>query len=210
LLYSDLIASQQCISPFQTSHVLSKNTTCSGYECTKNWLGGRYKGGGLNPRRNRPSNPAGKYWHIEQRQRNPNFDPSNRYVNKTLCDYLAEESESEGMRVFIEFYNKLYESLFNNYVWAKNNPLFGERTLPLCFSNFTTSVEASAHQILEFLHVSGDGMTGTMDNREKFKGAHGTSHDPEEHARLRAVVEKLDSEYYNNDIAFLHSILPCQ
>ena len=55
-----------------------------------------------------------------------------------------------------------------------------------------------------------DEVSNQKSREEKYDGGHATSHDPTLRQRLLKIIKQIDREYYNNDIAWLHSILPCR
>ena len=55
-----------------------------------------------------------------------------------------------------------------------------------------------------------DEVSNQKSREGKYDGGHATSHDPTLRQRLFKIIEQIDREYYNNDIAWLHSIVPCR
>ena len=50
---------------------------------------------------------------------------------------------------------------------------------------------------------------GRLPGHNNYTGGHSTTHDPGIRGHLMELVEKLDREYYNGDIAWAQSFLPC-
>ena len=151
----------------------------------------------------------------------------------TLCHYLANETEVNGMRIYVDwvfhvFYAKTLE------FWALSTSEWCEpiekRVRMYCFEDLASKSTSSStmEQIIAFLmnyetinnvkssvrHSESD--TGRNQaayagkNSQKYEGGHSTSHDPNLRQRLLRTVEQIDREFYNNDIAWLASALPCR
>ena len=151
--------------------------------------------------------------------------------NRSLCRYLADESAEAGMRAYLGFAK--YRILINNLAWASVVPHFRDRTMTLCFDDFTSSPERASKVIgeaLEFLNVTqtqhdvearlaglrqivrpppakaNSSGAGTGGNKHA-----AYSHDAELRARLRELVKKIDRDVYGGQIAWLESsrLVPC-
>jgi len=50
----------------------------------------------------------------------------------------------------------------------------------------------------------------TQPDKQDYDGGHSTSHNKSLRRRLLRTIQQLDHEYYNDDIKWLHSVLPCK
>jgi len=146
----------------------------------------------------------------------------------SLCHYLSEATEVDGMRAYVEYIFRFpksgYRQLLNNLAWSAAVPYFRERTMPLCYEDFTpsTSVEnylkkasSAIDRLVDFYRMNSTivSKADRMDRLRSIAGngakGHATSHDHELRERLRDIIFTLDRKYYNGDIAWLNSFWPC-
>ena len=149
---------------------------------------------------------------------------------RSLCEYLTQESEEHGIRVYVEYaWNKWYQNL--RYYWSAvhaNPPI---RTLFVCLEDLervlsmTTKASTTPHAVvrqsmLDWLYP------GTSHGNESFasanvpeasntrlsllrKNGHATPRDPATRQRLRNFVELLDQTLLHNQLKQLESIFQC-
>lgn len=134
--------------------------------------------------------------------------------NKTnLCSYLVTASEEDGMRAYIEWvFHIHYNSLFEYWAMSQGLEHVTKRTLTVCYEDLSSAKTdvPTINMILDFLY---DGpyhkpWNGNPPGKSD-AGGHATTKDPELRARLTRIIHELDKKYYNGDIAWLNSILPC-
>jgi len=150
---------------------------------------------------------------------------------RSLCEYLAQESEDHGMRVYVEYaWNKWYQNL--RYYWSAvhaNPPI---RTLFVCLEDLervltqnpltgtkttTTPHAVVRHAMLDWLYP------GTSHGNNSFASAnapaasytrpssngHATPRDPATRKRLRNLVEQLDQTLLHNELKQLELLFQC-
>jgi len=126
-----------------------------------------------------------------------------------------------------------YRQLLKNAAVVRYFPssIFEELYQPVCFIKFVDDPSINVRvqtikEAVEFLHGGGpdksdnNSSTPVVFKEKKLRkflesskaggGTHGTSHDPNTTDRLRSIIHKLDKTYYDNDIGWVESILPCQ
>jgi len=146
----------------------------------------------------------------------------------SMCHYLSESSEEDGMRAYVEiaFKTNMYKQLINNVAWSVAVPYFRNRTMALCYEDFVadvngnfnlTAASRSVDRVLEFFRAE-----STISRQERLERLrtlvggsvtseqHSTSHETNLRSRLRQIVFDLDRRYYGGDIAFLDAIWPCR
>ena len=148
----------------------------------------------------------------------------------TLCHCLANSTEIDGMRVYLDWvWHTLYGKTFQ--FWALSN---GWSCLPIrkrvktfCFEDLSSKTKSST-SVAEVIGFLTDNITKINEqqsaeveddkdipeevdkaDQEQHKG-HATSHDPTLRQRLLEIIQQIDRDDYNNDIAWLHSVLPCK
>jgi len=154
---------------------------------------------------------SGWYWFIKSFR----IEPKNR----TLCQFLKDESEELGMRAYIEYvFRAKYALLLANYALAREFQFFHDRTRAVCFSALTSSADLLAQKLddmLDFLYGPSNPsrrreVNGTLlASVTGYSGGHATSTDPGLRERLRGIVRKIDATYYGGDIEWFDSIFEC-
>jgi len=136
--------------------------------------------------------------------------------DRSLCQYLAEVSESQGVRSYVDWIVGIHYSVFMAH-WALAQELneVRERSHFVCFrdmeSSNRTHVETTIQSMLNFLYSGNlyQPWHGTLPDPGQ-AGGHKTPPDPELRERLIETIKRLDETYYNGEIGWLHSVLPCQ
>ena len=88
---------------------------------------------------------------------NKTTDSDSQY---SLCDYLAEHSESDGMRVYIEWvfrYHFLSEGSFAQLAHASQYKPIRKRTMVVCYAELITNTATVTGRILDFVFPGGHG-----------------------------------------------------
>lgn len=136
----------------------------------------------------------------------------------TLCHYLANRTEEEGMRVYIDWvFHAYYERTFNFWALTSSNwcPSIEKRTRTVCFEDLEDeSSAAMSREVVAFLtHNASSAMSSRRQSSgvdsPAYSGGHATSKNPALRERLLNVVRQIDREHYNGEIAWLDSVLPC-
>lgn len=130
---------------------------------------------------------------------NLRYPPQPPSRNRTLCQYLAEESEEDGMRAYVDFsLSDLYKGLLphRELVQARENT-DSAKTLFVCFADLESNTEATYQTIMNFLYPKGDySFPKLSKHKAKNDGTHGTSRNQALRTRLRAIIEKVDRELF--------------
>jgi hypothetical protein len=146
----------------------------------------------------------------------------------TLCHCLANETEGNGMKIYVEwvfhlYYHKTFEFWALSRGWPSCQPI-QKRVEFFCFEDLaskTTLAASSVEKMIDFLIdnstskknpavVSAAEQPIKENSAQAYDGGHSTSRDPSLRQRLLEIVKQIDHEDYNDDIAWLHSVLPCQ
>lgn len=134
--------------------------------------------------------------------------------NRSLCDYLSEVDEKSGMRAYIDFIFRIhYSGPFAHWALAQELPEVKERTMVMCYDELSSPETdlISVNRMIDFWYngTQHREFHGIPPGQTEAKG-HGTSHNPAIRERLKALVKQIDEEYYDGQIAWIHSTLPCQ
>ena len=152
--------------------------------------------------------------------------------NRSLCSYLNEESEQDGMRAYVDFsLNNLYRGLLphKQLVEQVEGGLAEKKTLFVCFRDLENPAtrQSEYEKVWKWLYPNPNAVErtrirdlGLEADREKIKGGsetldtgsggHGTSRDVELRKRLRALIEKYDLEYFKGIGAETTRLFGCE
>lgn len=199
----------------------------TGHECWKNENGGAMAG-----RRQRYKGWLQTYdWEkhfVFVHGRIPNQSlsiPSGR--DRNLCNYLQDESEEVGLRVYMEFaLHKWYRHVQTARQLAQQSRAGSNRTIFVCYEQLVSSPstrERTMRQILDWLfpghdqNYVGEAFTGhlissTDYNSESvdYMGGHATNHDPRLRQHLRNIIQLLDENVFASEIAAIDKTLLCK
>ena len=139
------------------------------------------------------------------------IDPPVR--GRSLCQYLADENEEVGVKVYMDWAFKVYYSkVLRHYDFTQSSPERRHKTIFLCFEKLT----GNRTELREFLWKAydlffpGGGMRIMMKARQaEYTGGHATDQDPELRSRLQALIEKYDQQYFNLMAAKFQSTFLC-
>lgn len=132
-----------------------------------------------------------------------------------FCIYLQRESEEKGLQAYIEWvFSAHYRVMLSSWALSVGFPHVSERTLNICYEDLSSKdsqrAETTMTNVLNFF------FNGTKHKRWKGyepgqndAGGHATPHDPDLRKRLIKTIKKIDHKYYNGDISWLDSMLPC-
>ena len=119
---------------------------------------------------------------------------------RNLCEYLAEESERDGMRVYMEWiHQRDYGQLVAIDQLYRQHEDRGQ-VLRLCLEDFQLHTQVSlVRQIHHFLFPFETAIV--EDFQLSLPGDHGTHAQEEEKERLLRLVAELDREFFHGRIA---------
>jgi len=145
-----------------------------------------------------------------------NYEPDPPRNDRSLCKYLEEESEEAGLRAYIEYiFHSQYIVMFSTWALAQDVPEVRERTKTICYEDVTHPDKANVALNTAIEHwyngtSSKPWKGGPPGGGGKQKEQHAaSSRDPEEKERLLRIIKEIDEKYYDGDIAWLDSLLPC-
>jgi len=147
---------------------------------------------------------------------------------RTLCSYLAEESEEDGMRAYVDFsVSGLYGGILphRDLVERLEGGGTGDRkTLFVCFSELENPLtkQKTYEKVMNWLYPGVDDNDYGSDANEESAaaaaaaagssgaaGGHGTSRDETLRNRLRGLVEKIDREQFGGVAARATEVFGC-
>jgi len=138
---------------------------------------------------------------------------------RSLCQYLADEAEIVGMRAYLHWVFRVhYFDMFGRWALAQELPDVRDRIQTVCYEDLTSrSRDQRVEGMIDFLYGGNENHShhmpfdpsGLRPAGASYEGGHSTSHEPLVRQHLRDVVAEIDQEYYNGDISWLDSILPC-
>jgi hypothetical protein len=153
----------------------------SGRECWLSALGG--------PRK------FNKTFDWESRLKLPLTPPSN---GRSLCSYLAEESEEDGMRVYVDFsVSDLYRGIVPHRRLVEETETDGDRhTLFICFGDLEDekAFPATHRRAMQWLYP---GRPYVKRKFSKDTKGHGTSRALPLRLRLRSLVSRFDRQHFD-------------
>jgi hypothetical protein len=133
--------------------------------------------------------------------------------NRSICKYLAEESERDGLGAFIEFslvwYWKRLLEVYKRAFLPGKNKWYG-RIGFACYEGFADSgtQRDAMGRMMDFLYPGGYDLRA-MVKKPKEAGGHATSKDTIMRDRLRRIIQELDDELFNGTIALHQSAFGC-
>mmetsp|Transcript_22858 Transcript_22858/g.50773 ORF Transcript_22858/g.50773 Transcript_22858/m.50773 type:complete len:348 (+) Transcript_22858:136-1179(+) len=139
------------------------------------------------------------------------IDPPVR--DRSLCQYLADESEEVGVKVYMDWaFEVYYSKVLRHYEFTQSSPERKHKTIFLCFEKLT----GNRTELREFLWETydlffpGGGMRVMIKPKQSgYAGGHATDQDPELRSRLQALIENYDQQYFNSMAAKFQSTFPC-
>jgi len=203
-------------------NIFIETSNRSGRECSTDHYGKPFKGG------------SGKNRFVEVKQwlQVVSYELRPHHNQRTLCQYLADESETNGMRAYIDYiFHSQYVQPFENFalIWQGQHQRsdgrggFGlrslsDRTMVVCLEDLShktnsTLVLDTVHRVQDFLFNTTDHRPAWSGKLKKLQGGagegHSTTSDPDERSRLERIIGQIDETFYDGDIAWLDSIFPC-
>jgi len=130
---------------------------------------------------------------------------------RSICRYIADESTKVGMRAYINWvFHKHYIIFYTRWAWARAIPSLRDKVMEVCFEDLAdkSTQSSKVKEVMTFMGLLNN--KSPYHRRLPYSGGHATSHDPTIRMQLRDVIREVDADYFNGEIAWLHSILPCQ
>lgn len=126
-------------------------------------------------------------------------------LNRTLCSYLAQESESDGIRAVVDLaLSAWYSGLVPHYELVEQMEMNDNRhTLFVCFEELsnTATQQATIQRITDWLYPGGHSFSQppriAKQASTSYKGGHSTSVDATVRKRLYDLVRRHDMELFN-------------
>ena len=178
-------------------------------------------------------NKTATAWHSQLMFLNMQKVPYPPCNHRSICMYLAQESEEDGIRVLMDIaLSSWYKGVVPYWKLVQERLQQGsqQRSLFLCYEDLVDPFQQEEvyHQILEWLFPGQDDVMRNASMPEKIKnslnrqqqqqrsnqtnaytGGHATVQDSELRARLRAVVERYDREIFGSTVATSNAIFGC-
>lgn len=152
-------------------------------------------------------NPHG-LWDTELSYVGHPYPPPN---GRSICRYIAEESEEDGMRVYMDWCLTSFYSEIEHY-WREGQKKCTDDRKPqvmhVCYEQLMNSSTAAAtfDEIADFLYPGGQNYSYRAP--EKLKG-HETSTDVELRERLRDLAKQLDKDVFDGIVARRQALFGC-
>jgi len=140
---------------------------------------------------------------------------------RSICQYMVDvRNEYAAMRAYMEWViHHYYKGILSLWAVAEQVRYVGERTMTVCYEDLVSSKQEyaiRARLMVDFLFNStenhkpwNDGDERSTSNDARRAEKHSTSHNSTYHEHLLDVIREIDREYYNGDIEWLDSVLPC-
>lgn len=153
-------------------------------------------------------------WYLRSWERYVKYELINPPVNnRTMCQYMAEEPIVVGMRAYMDFvFHYHYKGILHHWGIAQGIPEVKERTITVCYEDLMSPDRdtQTVQKMLNFWYNSNNATyEGTAPGHLNYSGSHSTSHDPAVREQLIAAVKLVDQQFYNGEIAWANSVLPC-
>jgi hypothetical protein len=136
--------------------------------------------------------------------------------DRSICRYLADESEEDGMKVYIAAALSWFYSGLDPYLRrVRERQLRGEpqRTLLVCLEDASDaeSEEAMFYRMMDWLYPRGHKRRYPKDaaSESASHGGHATSRNRKVRLRLLRLVKRYDRELFNNSLAKTDEYFGC-
>jgi len=120
-----------------------------------------------------------------------------------------------GLRAYIDWvFNVKYQGILSTWALLQQAHYnhttatsVRDRTLVICYEDLTSPEDGAKtiQKIFEHLTLA----YGYQAQVAEYSGDHATSHNVTILQQLTDIIAEIDEEYYNGDIAWLDSVLPC-
>lgn len=133
--------------------------------------------------------------------------------NRSICQYMVDESEAEGMHAYIEtVFRAIYDPILLHWASARIFPELGSRTKVVCYEDFLTSREKAQDTLDGMMRFWSNGTQNLWVGKLpdlNYSGRHATSHDESLRTRLHQIIQEIDNKYYNGTITLLDFMMRC-
>lgn len=139
--------------------------------------------------------------------------------NHTLCRYLQNngrffEKRIVSVRAYVDWVMRYYYSgILSHWALAQQIPEVREHTLTVCYEDLMSEDRdlKSVHSIVDFFFDGAPPVAwnGTPPGHVNYDGGHATDHDTSIRNMVVKLIKEVDAKYYNGEIAWADSILPC-
>lgn len=146
-----------------------------------------------------------------------NFEPDPPRRNRTICDYIRQESEADGMRAYMLWcLGWWYKGIIPYYEHVKGlrqqDPQEPLRSIFVCFEDLTdpSQQEDLFYKIMDWFFPGGHNLKMPHEAmKEEYHGPHASNPDPEVRQRLRSLVQQLDRDDFNSTYTYMQSLFRC-
>mmetsp|Transcript_19287 Transcript_19287/g.34926 ORF Transcript_19287/g.34926 Transcript_19287/m.34926 type:complete len:211 (+) Transcript_19287:526-1158(+) len=162
--------------------------------------------------------------HLEFHKQNDILYPPRN--NRSLCAYLQQESEEDGIKVIIDIaLSWWYKGAIPYYRQAQEQlkQTHRRKSLFLCYEHLVNPFEQEATFHLMLKHFFPGRNTSAMQmptkmkalliqqqqNHSIYQGGHASTHDAKVRTRLRNLVVQFDQELFDNTVATSNSVFKC-
>ena len=127
--------------------------------------------------------------------------------NRTMCDYLAQESRENGVLVIMKFFYHHYRKLYATFLFSRQ-PEALNKTMIVCFEDLVAD-ETAFEQVLDHLFPSGHPLYHAPSSISP-AGDHGTSSvGRKEKQKVLDIVKELDKIWYKGQIGQMANEIGC-
>lgn len=142
--------------------------------------------------------------------------------NHTLCRYLQNTARDPDRRIpSVRAYDDwvmryYYSGILSQWALSQQIPQIKEWTLTLCYEDFMSQDRdlKTINRVIDFFFGDGTSVQKPWiripPGHVQYSGEHSTDHDRSIHDHVVKLIQQVDEKYYNGDIAWANSILPCQ
>lgn len=143
-------------------------------------------------------------------------------ANHTLCRYLQNtgrnlENRIVSVRAYVDWVMRYYYSgILSHWALSQQIPEIRQRTLTVCYEHLMSeqSDQQTVQSIVDFffngtVHYKGR-WDGVPPGHLQYDGEHSTLTDVGIRDMVLKLIKEVDTKYYNGEIAWANSILPCK
>jgi len=135
---------------------------------------------------------------------------------QTICKYLQTTPRKKSLRAYVDWVMRYYYSgILSHWALAQQIPEIRRRTLVVCYEDLM-SPHHDNRTVDEIVNFFFDGRPpqpffGIPPGHVNYTGGHATAHslDPKVRESLIKTIRRIDKKYYNGELAWANSILPC-
>jgi hypothetical protein len=167
-----------------------------------------------------------KFWdtQLEYHEANDMYYPPRN--NRSLCHYLQQESDEDGIKVIIDIaLSWWYKGVIPYYLQAQEQlkQTHRRKSLFLCYEHLVNPFEQEAtfHRMLKHFFPGRNTSSMHMPTKMKtlliqqqqnhsiYQGGHASTHDAKVRTRLRNLVVQFDQELFDNTVATSNAVFKC-